>query len=484
MKFKFLSLLVVLALLMGLGFVKPVQAAGYGTSFLTSITYMNVGTADAGISVDFYQEGASAITKSYPVTSLKPGAAASLGVGAVFTTSFKGSAVMSSDQPLVATMVQVPASTSTVKNRPLSNGFSAGSTNVLIPTVLKGVFNTNTIFTVQNAGSATASVTVQFIAASAGNNYTHTIANLAPGAAQYIDMGVFTQAGATFNGSVRITSLQPMVATSMELLTSKDAVYAFEGIGSGAANTVYMPSAQCAFGSTAVSSSFAIQNTSSSASTSVSVTYVGTANGTAVNKTINLGNLGPGAKVSSSGCGVTGNTIPVGFLGAATINAPGAPVVAVAKLFNSGNFVTAHNGASSGASRLAAPYVRWSNQFYLYSNPAPVQRANIAVQNIGTTAIAAGTIKVNFIGADGSVKGTYTYPNALAVGAKFSVNPVSAGLTEFGYVADPGTGRPKSYGGGAQILGPAGSQLAAVVRISTSVASGDVAEDYNALPMP
>lgn len=484
MKFKFLSLLVVLALLMGLGFVKPVQAAGYGTSFLTSITYMNVGTADAAISVDFYQEGSATVTKSYPVASLKPGAAASLSVGSVFTTAFKGSAVMSSDQPLVATMVQVPASTAAAKNRPLSNGFSAGSTSVLIPTVLKNKFNTNTIFTVQNAGSAAANVTVNFIPATDGTAFTHTINNLAPGAAQYIDMGTFTSAGSIFNGSVRITSAQPMVATAMELGLVVNTVYAFEGVGTASAsNTQYMPSALCAFGPTVVSSAFAIQNTSTTDSTAVTVNYVGTANGTPVNKTINLGTLAPGAKVSSSGCGVAGNTIPAGFLGAATINAPGAPVVAVAKVFNSGNYSAAHNGASSGALKLAAPYVRWSNKFYK-STTTPVQQTNIAVQNIGNASIAANTIKVHFIGADGTVKGTYTYPNALAVGAKFSVNPVNAGLTEFGYVADPVTGNPKSFGGGAQIVGPAGSQLAAVVRINTNATGGEVAEDYNAIPMP
>lgn len=482
MKFKFLSILVVLSLLMGLGFVKPVEAAGYGTTFTTSVTYMNVGTASAAISVDFYAEGATSVTKNYPVTDLPAGAATSLSIGSVFTTAFKGSAVMSSSQPLVATLVQVPAATSSVKNRPMSSGFSGGSTSVLIPTVLKNKFNTHTIFSVQNAGSAAANVAVQFIPASDGTAYTHNISNLGVGAAAYIDMGTFTAAGGVFNGSVRITSAQPMVATSLELNIANDAVYAFEGVGSGAANTLYMPSALCSYPPTATTSSFAIQNTSTSAPTNVSVTYVGAAGATPVNVTINYGSLAAGAKVSSSGCGTAGQPIPAGFIGSATINAPGAQVVAVAKVFNSGNFVTSHLGASDGARYLAAPYVRYSDKFYHYSNSPAVQQTNIAIQNIGNSTIPIGGVTVRFVSATGAVLGQVSNTTALAVGAKFSVSPKSAGLAEFGYVADAGTGKPKSFGGGALISGPSGSELAAVVRVSTSAAGGDVAEDYNATP--
>jgi hypothetical protein len=484
MKLKFLTLCIVLSLVLGLGFVKPVEAAGYGTSFLTSITYMNVGQNPAQVVIDFYAEGATAVTQSYPVADLNPGAAASLGVGSVFTNTFKGSAVISSTEQLAATLVQVPQGATTVKNRPLSNGFGSGSTTVLIPTILKAKFNTNSIFSVQNAGSQTANVDVQFIPATDGTATTFTIQNLAAGAAKYFDMGTFTNAGAVFNGSVRITSTQPMVASSIEGSLTSDAVYAFEGV-SGGANTLYMPSALCSFGPQNVSSSFAIQNTSTTTATNVSVTYTGTANGVAVNKTIALGSLAAGAKVSSSGCGVAGNTIPAKFIGSAVITAPSAPVVAVAKIFNSSVFVTAHLGADSGSSKIAAPYVRWSDKFYAYTNSPSVQQANIAVQNIGTADIAANTITVQFIGADGSVKGTYTYPSVLASGAKFSVNPKSASpsLPEFGYVAGA-NGKPVSYGGGAIITGPAGSQLAAVIRITTSTDQGDVAEDYNAISVP
>jgi hypothetical protein len=54
-------------------------------------------------------------------------------------------------------------------------------------------------------------------------------------------------------------------------------------------------------------------------------------------------------------------------------------------------------------------------------------------------------------------------------------------LTEFGNPeANPGGG----FGGSAIIEGPAGSQLIAVVRISSSTTGGVVAEDYNGIQIP
>lgn len=476
MKFKFLSLFVVLSLILGLGFMTtPVKAVGYGTNFQTSITYMNVGTDVAQITVEFYEENGTTVKQSYQVADLKPGAASSLLVGTVFTNSFKGSAVMNSNQPLVATMVQLPMNSTTVKNRPMSNGFSQGSTSVLIPTVLKAFYNTNSVFSVQNAGTVAANVTVSFIPSSAGSAYSTTV-NLAAGGAKYFDMGTFTNAGASFNGSVRITSAQPVVASSMELLLSSDAVYAFEGF-SGGATTVYMPSAMCKYYNQ--TSNYAIQNTSASTATNVIVKFVGKVGTANFTKTYTLPNVGAGAKASIAGCGPDA-AVPATFIGSATITAT-QPVVAVAKIAGAGSFIAAHNGVSTGAAKVSAPYVRYSEKFFDYTNSPSVQQTNIAIQNIGAE-IPAGQLKVSFVDATGVVKGTYVSTAPLAAGAKISVSPKSAGLAEFGYVADPTTGKPKSFGGGAVITGPAGSSIAAVVRVSTSTAAGLVAEDYNAIP--
>lgn len=490
MKIKILSVFVVLSLLVGLGATAtPVRAVGYGTSFLTSITYMNVGTASADIIMSFYSEEATTVTASYPVASLAPGAAASLGVGSVFTTAFKGSGVISSSQPVVATMVQVPQGATTVKNRPLSNGFSNGSTTTYVATALKAKFNATSIISVQNAGASTATVSVAFKHTTDGTDHTYSV-TLAPGAAKYYDLGLLSEIGSVFNGSVVITSDVPLVATALELFTNSDAVYAFEGVSSGA-TTVYMASALCKFGASNTTTSYAVQN-SGTQPTNVSVSFKGTANGAPVNVTYTLANsVAAGAKASISGCGDATHPIPSNFIGAATLTTgsvdggttPAQPILAIAKVAGNGAFVTAALGATEGSDTLALPYVRFSALYYAYTSTRPVQQTNIAIQNIGGTSIAANEIDVQFIGPDGTVLGTYTYPNILAVGAKFSVNPSMAGLPEFGYKADPVTGLPVSYGGGARIVGPDGSELAAIARVATSTSAGDVAEDYNGLPI-
>ncbi len=155
MKTKFFVLLTILSLMVTALSMSPapVKAAAYGTTFTTSITYQNIDpvAGPATISLDFYQENSSTPVH-ITLNPLNQYAASSVFVGGLsgLSSGFKGSAVLSSSKQIVATLVQVPPSTSDVRNRPLSNGFSSGSGTVMIPTVLKNQFNTHTQFSVQN----------------------------------------------------------------------------------------------------------------------------------------------------------------------------------------------------------------------------------------------------------------------------------------------------------------------------------------------
>jgi hypothetical protein len=62
------------------------------------------------------------------------------------------------------------------------------------------------------------------------------------------------------------------VATAIEATTEAPKVSAFEGVAQGS-NTIYMPSALCNFGTTLQSTAYAVQNTSTSNSANVTVTY-------------------------------------------------------------------------------------------------------------------------------------------------------------------------------------------------------------------
>jgi len=475
MKVKLVSILVALALVLA-GVALPVFSQGYNTQFTTSITYQNVDTTPtSALQILFYAAG-SGTPIVIPRPNLNPGAGTSLFVGSLSEISpgFQGSAVIQSDKRLVATLVQVPQNSPTVKNRPLSNGMETGSPNVLLATVLKNQFSTTTRFSVQVTDSEANNLTIKFYDTSAQLVHTITRNNVPSGSSFYVDAGTISQLGTSFNGSAVIEARRgngsdgAAVASAMELSTTGPAVSAFEGVSQGA-TTVYMPSALCnAFGG--YNSSFAVQNTDLNNSTTVTVAY---SNG--VNHTRSIG---PGAKASFVACNAPG--MPAGFSGSATVTSTSTPIVAIGKVYGLGTS-TAFLGVPSGAAKLALPYVRWTQSYW---DNGQRQRAFIAVQNIGSNPIPAGALSIRYVDRDGNTVVTHTFNQTINVGEKVNSNPYfnqDPAAAEFGYYQDGG------FGGSAIVeCTAAGCQVAAVVRIQSKVpADGStVGEDYNGIPVP
>ncbi|MGV8049620.1 MAG: hypothetical protein AB2L21_04580 [Anaerolineaceae bacterium] len=466
MKARIISVVVVVLLATTMsGLSTPAQAAAYGSPFVTSITYQNVGDAPATVSLNFYAE-ASGTPIPINRPDLPAGAGTSLYVGGLsqITSGFLGSAVMSSSQPVVATLVQIGSGT--IKNRPLTSGFSGGASEVLIPTVLKDTFGYHSMFSIQNVDSVGADITLTFVPTS-GTPIISTISNLPAGAAKFIDMATLADiTSSTFNGSVKIQAVKvgtstpgTVVASSMELQIAGDLAYAFEGAAQ-TASTIYMPSALCKFGPNAnTNSAYAVQNTSS-APVDVSVTY---SNG----RVDGPYSLAAGAKRSFDGCGASN---PTGFIGSAVINATGGEIVAVGKIYG-GGLSTAFLGFPSGGAKVSLPYVRWTEAHW---TDGTRQRAYIAIQNVGAGDLAAGAVTVKYYDKNGVLVGTHTL-GAIPVGGKVNSNPMNIGAagSEFGAYTDG------SFGGAAIVEGPAGSQLAVVVRIQTYIGGGNsVGEDY------
>ncbi len=319
-----------------------------------------------------------------------------------------------------------------------------------------------------------ADLTVRFYAVGSTTPITVPVTNLPSGAAKYFDMATLSNiTAASFNGSAQVTAVKTgtttpgaVVASALELSTTGTAASAFEGT-TGGAGTIYMPSAFCNFGSAAnITSFYAIQNVAPSGSAAVTVTY---SNG----KTHGPVSIAAGNKFSFSGCDPAAAN-PVGFIGSATVSSSGGSIVGLGKVTGNG-LSTAFLGATSGATRLAAPYVRYTTTHW---TDGTRQRANIAIQNVGGS-LPAGSVTIKYYDKDGNLVGTDSNTSTLANGAKFSTNSTRVGSAgfEFGYYGS-------QIGGAALIEGPAGSQLVAVVRIETSVGSGSVGEDYNATPIP
>jgi hypothetical protein len=362
-------------------------------------------------------------------------------------------------------MVQIPSGT-VVKNRPLINGFSEGSNRVLIATVLKNKFNSSTQFSVQNVGTSAATFTLKYYNAEnpSAAPIVQTTQAVPASAAKYYNGDNLP---ASFNGSVTIESTGPIVAAAMELSTNSIAVSGFEGV-TGGAKTLYMPSALCnAFGGQ--NTAYAIQNTSTTGEdANVTVSF---SNGKSTSAVIK-----GGAKASFVGCiNQNGtNLLPNGFSGSATITSTGADIVGIGKVSGVG-LSTAFVGATSGADTLALPYVRWT-QTRFDANPGNRQRTFIAVQNVGPP-IAAGQVKIEYRDKDGNLVGTHTIAAGVPTGGKVNSNPTNIGAPgdEFGYSGS-------QFGGSAIVVGPAGSKLVAVARVTSFLSAGQSAgEDYNGI---
>lgn len=457
-------LVIVAALVMALTSVSVAfaQLPGYETPVITSITFQNATDEAAILTVDIYgSSGTPVTTKQYNVPASSGN---SIYLGDLVTGNLVGSAVLSSDKEIVATAVQIPQST-TVKNRALSNGFKAGTAEVLLATVLKNQFNTTSQFAIQNAGTNNTDIEVKFY--EVGNTTpvaTITESNIAPGVSKYFDAGDLGQLPNPFDGSATVTaSSGSIVGSVIEAQTNNVGIRAFEGVTEGS-KTVYMATALCeGFGTTTF---YAVQNTGAS-NANVSVEY---SNGGTDSATI-----APGGKNSFSACNASG--VAAGFSGAAKITSD-QDIVVIGKVGGSGRY-TAFLGENGGGDTLALPYVRWSDSQY---DTGKRQRAFIAIQNIGDSAVNGVTVK--YLDKTGAVIGTQTLAS-IAAGGKANSKAIDASgdaakLAEFGTPdSNPGGG----FGGSVIIEGPSGSQLVAITRVASKVAAtgATVAEDYNAV---
>lgn len=443
------------------------QTNAYATAFTTSITYQNIGTGTANINLTVYSS--SGTPSAIPASTLAQNGAGSYFVGSVsgLGTTFNGSAVISADQPIAATLVQIPAAASQVKNRPLSNGFSSGSDVVLIPTVLKSFANYTSKFVIQNTDSVANDFTVQFInPANGAVVHTANPTNVLPNTSVYYDAGTIAALTSTFNGSVKVTAVKTgttnpgsAVGTALELQTNGVGAYASQAFpASAAATKVFMATSLCnlVIPSGSTTTFYAVQNAGTS-SASVTVTYVGNAGSTPVNVTSTATTIAAGAKASFNPCGLA----PNGFSGSATINST-QPILAIGKVSGAGLY-TAFEGATAGSAKTALPYVRWL---------APAQGGQqtfIAIQNVGTT--AATNVTVKYYSGSGTLLGTHTIPS-IAAGAKASSNPTSASPSAAGM----------GVGGGSAVVEGTGAQLIVVTRVTSPVTGGTTGEDYNGIP--
>jgi hypothetical protein len=238
--------------------------------YYTWFNVQNVGTAPASVSVQ-YIPGSSGTAYTSPSVTIQPNAAHTFDQHDMseIGSTFVGSAVVTSDQPIVATVMQVGE---TYRNMMGYNGFAGGSMTVSMPLVMANNSGYYTGFQVQNVGTASGTVTVDYGTNIAGSfTPTSETVTLAPDASH-----TFLQAGGqwtgTYVGSATISATQDVVAIVNQVnLTGTALGTAYNGFDpAGATNKVSGPLIMA--NNSGYFTGFQVMNVGSSA-TSITCTY-------------------------------------------------------------------------------------------------------------------------------------------------------------------------------------------------------------------
>ena len=196
--------------------------AGFDTWF----NVQNVSTSAASVSVS-YSDGTSASA------TIQPGAAATFNQATETHNQSVFSAIITSDQPIVAAAVQ---ESSTVLFA--YSGFTGGSTNPVMPLINANNAGYITGVQIQNAGTTATDVTVSYTPSVAGSACTET-QTIQPGASATFALFAFASGanstcagGAKFVGSAQVTgnsANQPLAAIVNQLSgTNGEAYSAFD----------------------------------------------------------------------------------------------------------------------------------------------------------------------------------------------------------------------------------------------------------------
>jgi len=368
---KTLSLLVVVMLLV----------AGLSSSASAQVTYtsgfqvQNLSADSAAtITVTYYPQSGTAVDVNDTIAAGGSVTYASLHSEA--GSPFNGSVVVASDQPIAAianTLGNFPAYAAA------TGGFDSGATSVALPLVMCNNNGFDTWFNIQNAGSANASVTINYVPGSAGTADSETV-TIEPGRALTFDQasGSATAScgagglGDTFVGSASITSDQPVVATVMQINGSGfNVLMGYNGFTAGATD-VRAPLIMQA--NSGFYTGIQVQNTGS-AEASVTIAYADDTSGTGTVMADDTFTLAAGAAQTIIHSGSDK------YIGAATVTSD-QPVVAIVNQVLPGtvSFGTAYEGfaADAATNDVSVPLVMANNSgFY----------TGIQVQNVGASAV-------------------------------------------------------------------------------------------------
>jgi hypothetical protein len=308
--FSMAMVVLILASIVVLVLATPVL--GQTPALTVAFAVQNMGTADATIVVEWYTEEGSLVYTS-PGVVVAPGALGNYLASTGLPSSWAGSVVISADQPIAA-IANTTDNFSTPRYWGSSEGFSSDqtSTTVSFPFVLRARSGRNSTIGIQNAGSSSASVYVNFIGHASSPINLQVVKVLNAGANTVLDLNAEVAGlGSGWMGSAVVTSTEPLAASSLDIGT--DVMYNYSAVPA-AANDLVLPF--IAGGRSNQDTAHALLNPSSSLTSTVTITYTGDNFGTP-NQVVVTQDVGPGEMWNVLHSSHTG----AGFLGSAVLNA-------------------------------------------------------------------------------------------------------------------------------------------------------------------
>ena len=256
-----------------------------------------------------------------------------------------------------------------------------------------GPFTWDTGFQVQNLGTATANITITYYRDD--GSVAHTVSDtIPPGESKTYYQPSIPELGTTFDGSVVITSDQPIAAIANQTSYSQEPNLAasYNGVeGAGTATTVMAPIIFKNYNNW--TTRLAVQN-AGSATTNVTVTYRRGADTWTEGPVA----IPPGARHTFD---QKDSPIPDNFLGSAVVSSDGQPLAVVVNEINPTGIALSYTGFSTGATKITAPLL-----FKSYNN----WNTGLQVQNVGT---ATANVTVTYYWDGGSCTENATIePNA------------------------------------------------------------------------
>lgn len=378
---------------------------------------------------------------------------------------FRGSVVISSDQPIAAITNLIGTGLGEAYS-----GFSAGAQTVSVPLIMRGNAGFSTSLTIQNVGSASTTVNVAYTPGTSGTAGTDS-ATIPAGSSVTFDQSTNTALGTTFIGSATVTAGAGGSIVAIVNQTAGAQLLTYNGF-TGGAPSIAVPLVMA--NNSGFYTGIQVQN-AGAASTNVTVAYSANsatgsnACGTPTASTFALAAGASKTLIQAGGDAASGFNpffATCTYIGSATITSD-----------NSTNLVAIANELGGS---LASSYESFSTAAATNKVTAPLVVANngglsgVQVQNVGAAA-ADVTITYSANSATGTgVCGTPTArTTSIAAGASqtFQLAGSSGGF-------DPATGQDGQfatcrYVGSATITTAAGGKLVAVVnQIATGLTDG------------